>query len=141
MGIERDSASVMIYDNNAGVDATGVFVALYQLMENADENYAQSQSSENETLTLNMFLVVDELRKQRTQMVRTLPQYQFLCRCLQGYAQRLKFYSDVYTATPPNVPTSTIQQFQQAQNPNQMASRMSDNQRNSVTSTYLDENE
>ena len=65
-------------------------------LEAIDELYDGLYSSPNPTGFVNVFKVADELRKKRTECVRSFKQYQFLHKFLLDYVKKKQLYSDIY---------------------------------------------
>ena len=92
---KNDALKMMIYDDEAGLSGASIFVTLYQILENVDlsvnENNKLKQSAED----VNVFEVVNGLRKDRMNMVNTFGAYTFLHLCMMEYGPNRIMYDAI----------------------------------------------
>ena len=78
---------MLITDDDAGVSGAALFLALYEILENVDACLDENNLVKPSADDVDVFDVVNRLRKDRMNMVDTLSAYQFLHLCLVEYCQ------------------------------------------------------
>ena len=84
---KSNSLKMLITDDDAGVSGAALFLALYEILENVDASLDENNLVKPSADDINVFEVVNRLRKDRMNMVDTLSTYQFLHLCLAEYCQ------------------------------------------------------
>ena len=82
-----NALKILITDDDAGVSGTALFLALYEMLEKVDACLDENTRLKTSADDINVFDVVNRLRKDRMNMVDTLSAYQFLPFCLVEYCQ------------------------------------------------------
>ena len=102
IGIKRDSINIVAHDDQGGVSGAAVFVALLHALEDMDDKSVQSESgtegplkASKETNTLDVFSIVDELRKKRMKMVCNQEDYVLIFKAMQRYAQNWRVFQSI----------------------------------------------
>ena len=88
---------MMVYDDEAGLSGASVFVALYEIMANVDSSVNEHNQLKTSAEDVNVFEVVNGLRKDRMNMINTFSAYKFLHSCLVEYGPNRKTYDAVKT--------------------------------------------
>ena len=83
---------MLITDDDAGVSGAALFLALYEILEKVDACLDENNLVKPSADDINVFDVVNRLRKDRMNMVDTLSAYQFLHLCLVEYCQNKIFF-------------------------------------------------
>ena len=85
----------MVYDDAAGVSGASLFVALYEILENVDGSVNEENKLKKSAEDVNVFDVVNGLRKDRTEIVNTFGAYKFLHLCLMEYGPNKKSFDAI----------------------------------------------
>ena len=87
----RNNLTIVLHDADGGIGASAIFVGLYSLLQQIDEVLPideENSPRENKKLgALDVFKTVDDLRKQRSKMVKSYTYYKLLFELLQYYCQ------------------------------------------------------
>ena len=86
---------MMVYDDEAGLCGASIFVALYEIMANVDSSVNEHNQLKTSAEDVNVFEVVNGLRKDRMNMINTFGAYKFLHLCLMEYGPNRKTYDAI----------------------------------------------
>ena len=99
MGTTRDSITLLVYDDLGGISGAAVLVSLMHLLEEIDDALLASKSevgkSASDSMTINIFETVDNLRCKRMGMIRNIEEYTFLHQSVMYYANHKEQYDDL----------------------------------------------
>lgn len=102
IGIKRDSINIAVSDEHGGVSAAAVFIALLYALEDLDDKTSQPDAGiegplnvSKETATLDVFEIVNELRKKRMKMVCRHDDYLLIFKAVQRYAQNCRMFQSI----------------------------------------------
>ena len=85
MTLKQSSLSVLVTDFRGGVAASAVFLALYEAMQEVDEAFTHDNQLKKSVNDIDVFAIVNRLRKDRDRMVEDYATYKALFRCLGYY--------------------------------------------------------
>ena len=92
----KDELTVVVHDAEGGIGAAAIWIALYNLLEQYDENIARSSKERvhinDEMKSLDVSKTVNDLRKQRSKMVNSFANYSFIFECIKYYSHNLGFH-------------------------------------------------
>ena len=86
---------MLITDDDAGVSGAALFLALYEMLEKVDACLDENNRVKTSADDINVFDVVNRLRKDRMNMVNTLSAYQFLHLCVVEYCQNKIIFDEM----------------------------------------------
>ena len=92
---KNNALKMMVYDDEAGLSGASIFVALYEIMANVDSSVNEHNQLKTAAEDVNVFEVVNGLRKDRMNMINTFSAYKFLHSCLVEYGPNRKTYDAV----------------------------------------------
>ena len=96
MTTNRQQLIMLVQDENEGVSAAAIFVALLILLEKIDDAFVTMDShKDDKTAFIDIFKTVNELRSKRMQMVQTFEDYQFLYQSVAYYVQNKNHYDEL----------------------------------------------
>ena len=78
---------VLVHDPRGGVREGAVFIALYEMFELVDESFDANNRLKKSATSIDVFAIVNRLRKDRAKMVENLFTYKFLFNCLNDYGK------------------------------------------------------
>ena len=92
MSLSNEDMTVIVHDVDGGVGPAALWIAMYELLEKIDEvvptQNTQQANSNNDLGNLDVFRVVNGLRKQRSKMINSFENYKLLFVLLQYYCQQ-----------------------------------------------------
>ena len=89
---KNNALKMMVFDDEAGLSGASIFVALYEILENVDCSVNEHNQLKQSAEDVNVFELVNELRKDRMNMINTFQAYKFLHLCLMEYGPNRKAY-------------------------------------------------
>ena len=78
---------VLVYDPRGGVRESALFIALYEIFELVDESFDANNRLKKSATSMDVFAIVNRLRKDRAKMVEDLFTYNFLFDCINDYGK------------------------------------------------------
>ena len=99
MILSKDEMTTIVHDADGGVGPAALWVAMYELLQKVDENMSTQntkQPSSNDDLgKLDVYRVVNDLRKQRSKMINCFENYKLLFKLLQYYCQHKTIFDKI----------------------------------------------
>ena len=92
---KNNGLKMMVYDDEAGLSGASIFVALYETLESVDCSVNEHNQLKQSAEDVNVFEVVNGLRKDRMNAVNTFEGYKFLHLCLMEYGPNRKTYDAI----------------------------------------------
>ena len=92
---KNNTLKMMVYDDEAGLSGASIFVALYETLESVDCSVNEHNQLKQSAEDVNVFEVVNGLRKDRMNAVNTFEGYKFLHLCLMEYGPNRKTYDAI----------------------------------------------
>ena len=92
---KNNALKMLVYDDEAGVSGASLFVALYEILENVDGSVNEENKLKKSAEDVNVFDVVNGLRKDRMEMINTFSAYKFLHLCLMEYGPNKKTFDAI----------------------------------------------
>ena len=92
---KNNSLKMMVYDDESGTSGASLFVALYDLLEHVDGSINENNRLKRSAEDVNVFELVNGLRKDRMNMMNTFTSYKFLHQCLMEYGPNRKIFDVV----------------------------------------------
>ena len=87
MTAKKASLQVLVTDFRGGVGAGAVFLAMYEAMQEVDEAFTHDNQLKKSASDIDVFSIVNRLRKDRDRMVEDYDTYKFIFKCLGYYGQ------------------------------------------------------
>ena len=103
---------MLAYDDLGGVSGAAVLVSLLYLLEEIDDALLASKSdvgkSGSDSMAINIFETVDDLRCKRMGMIRNIEEYTFLRQSVLYYAKYKERYDDLLREEGAEQPSQSI---------------------------------
>ena len=81
------SAEVFVHDSRGGVAGGALFVVMYELMEQIDSSITEDKKVKNGAPDIDVFSIVNRLRKDRAKMIEDYETYKLLFHCIAFYGK------------------------------------------------------
>ena len=85
MTLNKSSLRVLVTDYRGGVGASAVFLAMYETMQDVDEAFTHDNQLKQSAKDIDVFSIVNRLRKDRDKMIEDFANYQLIFKCLGYY--------------------------------------------------------
>ena len=97
--LSKDEMTIVVHDVDGGVGPAAIWVALYELLQKVDEVMPTEKTEQldpNDDLgKLDVYRVVNDLRKQRSKMINSFQNYKLLFELLQYYCQHKTTFDEI----------------------------------------------
>ena len=90
MSLNKSSLKIFATDTRGGVGASALFVAMYEIMQDVDEAFTDNDRQKQSVVGIDVFEIVNRLRKDREHMIEDFSTYGLLFKCLQYYGSNRK---------------------------------------------------
>ena len=91
MELKKSSLKILATDFRGGVGPSAVFLAMYQLMQCVDESITHDNQLKQSAQDVDVFSIVNQLRKDRDKMIEDFSTYQLLFKCLEYYGSNIYY--------------------------------------------------
>ena len=96
MTLKTSSLKVLVTDTRGGVGASAVFLSMYEIMQELDESLTEDdQLKALSNPEIDVFGIVNRLRKDRDKMIEDYETFKVLFRCLNYYGSKRKVFKQV----------------------------------------------
>ena len=85
MCLKKSSLKVLLTDNRGGLCASAVFLTMYEMMQEVDEAFTNDNELKQSVTGIDVFAIVNRLRKDRDRMIEDYSSYKLLFHCLNFY--------------------------------------------------------
>ena len=85
MCLKKSSLKVLVTDTRGGLGASAVFLTMYEMMQEVDEAFTSDNKLKQSVTGVDVFAIVNRLRKDRDRMIEDFPSYKLLFHCLNFY--------------------------------------------------------
>ena len=91
MVLKKSSIKVLATDSRGGIGTSAAFLVLYEIMQNVDEAFTQDNQLKQSANYIDVFAIVNRLRKDRDRMIEDYNTYKLLFQCLEYYGTNREF--------------------------------------------------
>ena len=85
--LEKSSLKILVHDTKAGVSGGAVFLSLYQMLQTVDKSFSDDNNMKRTTTDIDVFDIVNNLRKDRAFMIPNFATYKLLFLSLKYYGE------------------------------------------------------
>ena len=87
----KSSLKILATDSRGGIGASAAFLVMYEIMQNVDEAFTQDNQLKQSANYIDVFAIVNRLRKDRERMIEDFTTYKLLFQCLEYYGTKREF--------------------------------------------------
>ena len=87
MKFDSPNTNVLVHDSSGGVRGSALFIIMYELMDKVDESFSDDGSLKKFVEDINVFNMVNQLRKDRANMIDDFNTYKLIFHCLSYYGK------------------------------------------------------
>ena len=100
-GCDREYATMVIHDEQSGVSEAAIFAALFNLLEQLDDALLNTDGHGDKNQSIDVFRVLNDLRKKRMSMIHTFEDFSFIHQVLMYYVKHKSTYDEMLGSNLP----------------------------------------
>ena len=103
--LEKSSLKILLHDSSGGLCGSAVFLSLHEILQKVDESFTEENQLKKSAEAIDVFNIVNNLRKDRPSMIDTYEAYKMVFLCLGYYglnrtSLKQKYSKNLYVKPP-----------------------------------------